>query len=194
MCGTGLLTAVNAMQARVANEVMLPPGYAIGWSGQFEYLEQAAAKLKTVIPLTLGVIFILLYFAFRSTSEALLLMATVPFVLIGGFWFVWLLGRAVSVATVVGFIALAGLAAEFGVVMLVYLRNALNDRLAAGQPLSKALILDAIRAGAGAEVMERTAAPMVGGMITAPLLSLFVIPAGWRMLQEWTLRASTRRH
>ncbi len=215
--GTDLLTAVRAMQARVAQEVKLPPGYAVGWSGQFEYLERAAAKLKTVVPLTLLVIFILLYFAFRSTSEALLLMLTVPFALVGGFWFIWFLGHAVSVATAVGFIALAGLAAEFGVVMLVYLRNSLNQRLDAGQPLTKELILEAIREGAvlrvrpkamtvavilagllpimfghgaGSEVMQRIAAPMVGGMITAPLLSLFVIPAAWRLLQERKLRAA----
>lgn len=215
--GTDLLTAVRAMQARVAKEVTLPPGYAVGWSGQFEYLERAAAKLKTVVPLTLLVIFILLYFAFRSTSEALLLMLTVPFALVGGFWFIWFLGHAVSVATAVGFIALSGLAAEFGVVMMVYLRNALNQRLDAGKPLTEELILEAIREGAvlrvrpkamtvavilagllpimfghgaGSEVMQRIAAPMVGGMITAPLLSLFVIPAAWRLLQERRLRSA----
>ncbi|MDB5763939.1 MAG: silA [Herminiimonas sp.] len=216
--GTDLLSAVKAMQAAVQKEVKLPPGYSIGWSGQFEYLERAAAKLKTVIPLTLAVIFILLYLAFRSASEALLLMLTVPFALIGGFWFVWLLGHAVSIATAVGFIALAGLAAEFGVVMLVYLRNSLNQRLGAGYPLTKELIADAIRegavlrvrpkamtvavilagllpimygTGAGSEVMQRIAAPMVGGMITAPLLSLFIIPAAWRLLQECRLRQAT---
>jgi Cu(I)/Ag(I) efflux system membrane protein CusA/SilA len=213
--GTDLRSAVQAMQAAVQKEVKLPPGYSIGWSGQFEYMERAAAKLQTVIPLTLAVIFLLLYLAFRSTSEALLLMLTVPFALIGGFWFVWFLGHAVSVATAVGFIALAGLAAEFGVVMLVYLRNALDQRLEAGRPLTKELIMDAIRegavlrvrpkamtvavilagllpimygGGAGSEVMQRIAAPMVGGMITAPLLSLFVIPAAWRLLQEHRLR------
>ncbi|WP_353154346.1 efflux RND transporter permease subunit [Herminiimonas fonticola] len=213
--GTDLHSAVKAMQAAVEKEVKLPPGYSIGWSGQFEYLERAVAKLQTVIPLTLAVILILLYLAFRSISEAFLLMLTVPFSLIGGFWFVWLLGHAVSVATAVGFIALAGLAAEFGVVMLVYLRNSLNQRLQSGLPLSKELIAEAIRegavlrvrpkamtvavilaglipimfgSGAGSEVMQRIAAPMVGGMITAPLLSLFVIPAAWRLLQERTLR------
>ncbi|MBF8179167.1 efflux RND transporter permease subunit [Herminiimonas contaminans] len=213
--GTDLHTAVKAMQAAVAKEVKLPPGYSIGWSGQFEYLERAVAKLQTVIPLTLAVILILLYLAFRSVSEALLLMLTVPFALIGGFWFVWLLGHAISVATAVGFIALAGLAAEFGVVMLVYLRNSLNQRLQSGLPLTKELIAEAIRegavlrvrpkamtvavilaglipimfgSGAGSEVMQRIAAPMVGGMITAPLLSLFVIPAAWRLLQERKLR------
>ncbi|CAL61719.2 Cation efflux system protein CusA [Herminiimonas arsenicoxydans] len=217
--GTDLHTAVKAMQAAVAKEVQLPPGYSIGWSGQFEYLERALAKLQTVIPLTLAVILILLYLAFRSVSEALLLMLTVPFALIGGFWFVWLLGHAVSVATAVGFIALAGLAAEFGVVMLVYLRNSLNQRLQSGLPLTKELIAEAIRegavlrvrpkamtvavilaglipimfgSGAGSEVMQRIAAPMVGGMITAPLLSLFVIPAAWRLLQERKLRLAVQ--
>ena len=213
--GTDLRAAVSALQAAVAKEVKLPPGYSIAWSGQFEYLERAAARLQTVIPLTLAVILILLYLAFRSVSEALLLMLTVPFALIGGFWFIWLLGHAVSVATAVGFIALAGLAAEFGVVMMVYLRNALNRRLDSGLALSEELIAEAIRegavmrvrpkamtvavilaglvpilygSGAGSEVMQRIAAPMVGGMITAPLLSLFVIPAAWRLLQERKLR------
>ena len=157
----------------------------------------------------------LLYLAFRSAAEAALLMLTVPFALVGGFWFIWFLGHAVSVATAVGFIALAGLAAEFGVVMQVYLRNSLQARLDAGQPLTRELILDAIREGAllrvrpkamtvavilagllpimfgdgaGSEVMQRIAAPMVGGMLTAPLLSLFVIPAAWRLLQEHKMR------
>jgi len=215
--GVDLSTAVKDMQTAVSQKVKLPAGYSIGWSGQFEYLQRAADKLETVIPLTLGVIFILLYLAFRSFSEAALLMLTVPFALIGGFWFVWLLGHAVSVATAVGFIALAGLAAEFGVVMLVYLRNALNERLDAGRVLSKELIEEAIRegavlrvrpkamtvavilaglipimigSGAGSEIMQRIAAPMVGGMVTAPLLSLFVIPAAWRLLQERKLKST----
>lgn len=214
--GVDLSTAVRAMQAQVQEKVKLPPGYAVGWSGQFEYMERAAARLKTVVPLTLLVIFLLLYLAFRSTAEAALLMLTVPFALVGGFWFIWALGHAVSVATAVGFIALAGLAAEFGVVMQVYLRNALQARLDTGQPLTRELILDAIREGAllrvrpkamtvavilagllpimfgdgaGSEVMQRIAAPMVGGMLTAPLLSLFVIPAAWRLLQERAIRS-----
>lgn len=209
--GVDLLTAVRAMQERVRERVSLPAGYAIGWSGQFEYLERASERLVTVVPLTLLVIFLLLYLAFRSMAEAILLMATVPFALVGGFWLVWLLGHAVSVATAVGFIALAGLAAEFGVVMQVYLRNALQSRLDAGRVLDSALVLEAIREGAllrvrpkamtvavivagllpimfgsaaGSEVMQRIAAPMVGGMVTAPLLSLFVIPAAWRLLHE----------
>jgi Cu(I)/Ag(I) efflux system membrane protein CusA/SilA len=213
--GTDLFSAVKAMQASVAREVNVPAGYSVAWSGQFESMERAAAKLQTVIPMTLVVIFFLLYLAFRSASEAILLMLTVPFALVGGFWFIWLLGHAVSVATAVGFIALAGLAAEFGVVMLVYLRNSLQQRLDAGRSLTTELILEAIREGAvqrvrpkamtvavilagliplmlghgaGHEAMSRLGAPMVGGMLTAPLLSLFVIPAAWRLLQEYKLR------
>ena len=208
---TDLRSAVNAMQQAVAREVRLPPGYAIAWSGQFEYLERAAAKLRTVIPVTLAVIFVLLFLTFGSAADALLLMSTVPFALVGGFWLIWLLGHAVSVATSVGFIALAGVAAEFGVVMLLYLKGALDRRLASGEPLTEALLLDAIREGAvlrvrpkamtvavvlaglvpimvghgaGSEVMQRIAAPMVGGMVTAPLLSMFVIPAAWFLLQR----------
>jgi Cu(I)/Ag(I) efflux system membrane protein CusA/SilA len=164
---------------------------------------------------------ILLYFAFRSIAEAALVRLTVPFALVGDFWFIWALGHAVSVATAVGFIALAGLAAEFGVVTLVYLRNALQERLDAGRPFSSELILEAIGngavhrvrpkamtvavilagllpimfgSGAGSEVMQRIAAPMVGGMITAPLLSLFAIPAAWRLSKNdgFALRSRPR--
>jgi Cu(I)/Ag(I) efflux system membrane protein CusA/SilA len=208
---TDLQSAVKAMQRAVAEKVVLPPGYAIAWSGQFEYLERAAAKLRTVIPVTLVVIFVLLFLTFNSAADALLLMSTVPFALVGGFWLIWVLGHAVSVATSVGFIALAGVAAEFGVVMLLYLKGALNRRLEDGEPFTEALLLDAIREGAvlrvrpkamtvavvlaglvpimighgaGSEVMQRIAAPMVGGMVTAPLLSMFVIPAAWFLLQR----------
>jgi Cu(I)/Ag(I) efflux system membrane protein CusA/SilA len=208
---TDLQSAVKAMQRAVAEKVALPPGYSIAWSGQFEYLERAAAKLRTVIPVTLVVIFVLLFLTFNSAADALLLMSTVPFALVGGFWLIWVLGHAVSVATSVGFIALAGVAAEFGVVMLLYLKGALNRRLEDGEPFTEALLLDAIREGAvlrvrpkamtvavvlaglipimighgaGSEVMQRIAAPMVGGMVTAPLLSMFVIPAAWYLLQR----------
>ncbi|TES60906.1 efflux RND transporter permease subunit, partial [Burkholderia cepacia] len=218
---TDLQSAVKAMQKAVAQQVKLPPGYSIAWSGQFEYLERAAAKLRTVIPVTLVVIFVLLFLTFNSAADALLLMSTVPFALVGGFWLIWVLGHAVSVATSVGFIALAGVAAEFGVVMLLYLKGALNRRLEAGEPLTEALLLDAIREGAvlrvrpkamtvavvlaglipimvghgaGSEVMQRIAAPMVGGMVTAPLLSMFVIPAAWFLLQRrWARRESQAR-
>ncbi|MBB4518592.1 efflux RND transporter permease subunit [Paraburkholderia fungorum] len=212
---TDLQSAVQAMQKAVVQQVRLPPGYSIAWSGQFEYLKRAAAKLRTVIPVTLVVIFVLLFLTFNSTADALLLMSTVPFALVGGFWLIWVLGHSVSVATSVGFIALAGVAAEFGVVMLLYLKGALNRRLEAGEPLTEALLFDAIREGAvlrvrpkamtvavvlaglipimvghgaGSEVMQRIAAPMVGGMVTAPLLSMFVIPSAWFLLQRRRVR------
>ncbi|HEV3427920.1 MAG TPA: efflux RND transporter permease subunit [Paraburkholderia sp.] len=206
-----LQSAVKAMQRAVAQKVALPPGYSIAWSGQFEYLERAAAKLRMVVPVTLVVIFVLLLLTFNSAADAALLMSTVPFALVGGFWLIWALGHAVSVATSVGFIALAGVAAEFGVVMLLYLKGALNRRLQAGAPLDETTLVEAIREGAvlrvrpkamtvavvlaglipimighgsGSEVMQRIAAPMVGGMVTAPLLSMFVIPAAWYLLQR----------
>jgi Cu(I)/Ag(I) efflux system membrane protein CusA/SilA len=204
--GRDLRSVVQDMQAVVASQVAIPAGYAVSWSGQFEYLERAIERLKVVVPATLAVIFVLLYLLFRSFRDAGLVMAAVPFSLIGGFWLVWALGHAMSVATAVGFIALAGVAAEFGVVMLVYLRNSLHRRLAAGEPDTEETLLAAIREGAvlrvrpkamtvavvmagllpimwgtgtGSEVMTRIAAPMVGGMVTAPLLSMLVIPAAW---------------
>lgn len=191
-------------QAAVRERVPLPPGYSIAWSGQYEYLRRAQQRLAEIVPLTLGIVFLLLYLAFRRAGEALLVMLSLPFALVGGFWLVYLLGYNLSVAVAVGFIALAGVAAEFGVVMLVYLDNALKHRIEAGEPLDldglKAAIVEGavlrvrpkamtvatifagllpimIGSGVGFEVMRRIAAPMVGGMITAPLLSLFVIPA-----------------
>ena len=214
---TDLQSAVTAMQRAVAAKVVLPPGYSIAWSGQFEYLERASAKLRTVIPVTLVIIFVLLFLTFSSAADALLLMSTVPFALVGGFWLIWILGHAVSVATAVGFIALAGVAAEFGVVMLLYLKRALEHRLQGGHAMTEALLIDAIREGAvlrvrpkamtvavvlaglipimlghgaGSEVMQRIAAPMVGGMVTAPLLSMFVIPAAWLLVKRRQLRRS----
>ena len=156
-------------------------------------------------------LFVLFYLLFRSFVDAALVMAAVPFALVGGFWLVWALGHAVSVATAVGFIALAGLAAEFGVVMLVYLQGAHARRLAAGEPDTEETLLAAIREGAvlrvrpkamtvavvlagllplmwatgtGSEVMTRIAAPMVGGMVTAPLLSMLVMPAAWYLVHR----------
>jgi Cu(I)/Ag(I) efflux system membrane protein CusA/SilA len=209
--GRDLRAVVSDMQAAVARDVALPAGYAISWSGQFEYLERATERLKVVVPLTLAVIFVLLYLLFRSFADAALVMAAVPFALVGGFWLVWALGHSISVASAVGFIALAGIAAEFGVVMLVYLKSALARRLAAGEPADDETLLAAIREGAvlrvrpkamtvavvfagllpilvgtgtGSEVMSRIAAPMVGGMVTAPLLSMLVVPAAWLLLHR----------
>jgi Cu(I)/Ag(I) efflux system membrane protein CusA/SilA len=218
--GRDLRSVVDDMQAAVAKQVALPAGYAVSWSGQFEYLERATERLKVVVPATLALIFVLLYLLFRAPGDAVLVMAAVPFSLAGGFWLVWALGHAISVATAVGFIALAGLAAEFGVVMLVYLKNAHAARLAAGAVDDEVTLLDAIREGAvlrvrpkamtvavvmagllpvlvgtgtGSEVMTRIAAPMVGGMVTAPLLSLFVIPAAWLLAQRVRLRRHLER-
>ncbi|MGH8242821.1 MAG: efflux RND transporter permease subunit, partial [Steroidobacteraceae bacterium] len=211
--GRDLQSAVEEMRERVARDVDLPAGYSISWSGQFEYLERAQAQLRIVVPVTLLVIFVLLYLTFRRVDESLLLLATLPFAVIGGFWLIYLLGHAVSIATAVGFIALAGVAAEFGVVMLLYLKQAWESRLAVGQAPTTELLDEAIREGAvlrvrpkamtvsviiagllpimwshgtGSEVMQRIAAPMVGGMITAPLLSLFVIPVAYRLLRRRT--------
>jgi Cu(I)/Ag(I) efflux system membrane protein CusA/SilA len=208
--GRDLKSAVHDMQREVATAVKLPPGYAISWSGQFEFLERATAKLKLVVPATLLIIFVLLYLTFGRFDEALLIMATLPFALAGGVWLLWLLSHNVSVASGVGFIALAGVSAEFGVIMLLYLKHAWNARVDEGKS-SEADLIDAIRegavlrvrpktmtvaviiaglipvmygAGAGSEVMQRIAAPMVGGMVTAPLLSMFVIPAAYLLLHR----------
>jgi len=205
-----LSSAVREMQQVVAREVRLPPGYSVSWSGQFEYLERATAKLKIVVPATLVIIFVLLYLTFKRFDEALLIMATLPFALAGGVWLLWMLGHNLSVASGVGFIALAGVAAEFGVIMLLYLKHAWEDSLAAGRD-GETDLLEAIRAGAvlrvrpkamtvaviiaglvpimvgsgtGSEVMRRIAAPMVGGMVTAPLLSMFVVPAAYWLLRS----------
>lgn len=209
--GRDLRSVVTDMQAAVGRAVKMPAGYAVSWSGQFEYLERATERLKLVVPATLAVIFVLLYLLFRSFGDAALVMAAVPFSLVGGFWLVWAMGHSISVATAVGFIALAGVAAEFGVVMLVYLKNALARRLEAGEPMNDQTLRAAIREGAvlrvrpkamtvavvmagllpillgsgtGSEVMTRIAAPMVGGMVTAPLLSMLVVPAAWYLLRR----------
>jgi Cu(I)/Ag(I) efflux system membrane protein CusA/SilA len=206
--GRDLRGAVLEMQQKVGEAVTLPPGYSVSWSGQFEFLERASAKLKLVVPFTLLIIFVLLYLTFRSLYEAALIMATLPFALVGGVWLLWLLGHNFSVASAVGFIALAGVAAEFGVIMLLYLKQAWQARIEQGKTTDEDL-LDAIRegavlrvrpkamtvavivagllplfwgSGAGSEVMQRIAAPMVGGMISAPLLSMLVVPAVYRLM------------
>jgi copper/silver efflux system protein len=208
--GRDLRGTVLDMQRAVAQAVALPPGYSVSWSGQFEYLERAAAQLRLVVPFTLLIIFVLLYLTFQRLDEALLIMATLPFALVGGVWLLWALGHQLSVASAVGFIALAGVAAEFGVIMLVYLKQAWQARLATGRSDPEAL-LEAIREGAvlrvrpkamtvativagllpilwsqgtGSEVMQRIAAPMVGGMLSAPLLSLFVVPVVYRLMRR----------
>lgn len=199
--GRDLKSAVDEMQSEVGKRVRLPEGISLTWSGQYEYLERATAKLKIVLPFTLMIIFILLYVTFSRVKDALLIMGTLPFSLIGGVWLLWLLGYNLSVAAAVGFIALASVAAEFGVIMVLYLNQAiakrrpelndraLNEAIHEGAVLRvrpKVMTVATIMAGllpimwgggTGSEVMQRIAAPMIGGMITAPLLSMLVIPA-----------------
>jgi len=216
--GRDLKGAVGDMQRAVADKVRLPPGYSVSWSGQFEYLERATARLKVVVPFTLLIVFVLLYVTFGALDEALLLMAALPFALVGGVWLLWLLGFDLSVAAAVGFIALAGVAAEFGVIMLLYLKNAWSARVRDGRT-SEADLVEAIREGAvlrvrpkamtvavilgglvpimvgsgtGSEVMQRIAAPMVGGMISAPLLSMFVVPAAYFLMRRPRERRARR--
>ncbi len=195
---------VRDAQRVVAAQLTLPPGYRLTWSGQFEFMERVREKLKLVVPVTLGIIFLLLYFNFRGVEETLLVMLALPFALVGGIWSIWGLGYNTSVAVWVGFIALAGVAAETGVVMLIYLDEAFHRRRRAGALRSPVDVAEAVAegavqrlrpvmmtvtaiiaglapilwgAGTGADVMKRIAAPMVGGMVTATVLTLVVIPA-----------------
>jgi Cu(I)/Ag(I) efflux system membrane protein CusA/SilA len=213
--GRDLGSWISEAKQVVREQVELPAGYSLTWSGQYEYMERARERLNQVVPVTLAIIFLLLYLTFRSAGEALLVMLSLPFALVGGFWLIYLLGYNLSVAVAVGFIALAGVAAEFGVVMLVYLDNALKHwreegRLNTLDDLKgaieegavlrirpKAMTVATIFAGllpimlfggVGSEVMRRIAAPMVGGMITAPLLSLFVIPAIYLLWRQRGVR------
>ncbi|MDD3764319.1 MAG: efflux RND transporter permease subunit [Nevskiales bacterium] len=207
--GRDLGAYVADAQRAVRSRIELPTGYSISWSGQFEYLERAAARLEIAIPLTLAIIFVLLYLTFGHVGEAALIMASLPFALVGGYWLIYLLGHHLSIASAVGFIALAGVAAEFGVVMLIYLKHALAAREADGTLRTEADLRTAIiegavlrvrpkamtvavivagllplfwGAGTGSEVMQRIAAPMVGGMLTAPALSMIVLPAAYLLL------------
>jgi Cu(I)/Ag(I) efflux system membrane protein CusA/SilA len=214
--GRDLSSVVHDLRHVVAQEVKLLPGVSVAYSGQFEYLQRATERLKLVVPATLAIIFLLLYATFRRWDEAALIMSTLPFALTGGVWTLYLLGFEQSVATSVGLIALAGVAAEFGVVMLIYLKQALAARGPDASPADlaaavregalqrvrpKAMTVAVILAGlapilighgAGSEVMSRIAAPMIGGMLTAPLLSMFVIPAGYLLLRRrWPDRALT---
>jgi Cu(I)/Ag(I) efflux system membrane protein CusA/SilA len=213
--GRDLGSYVAEAQQLVREQVKLAPGYSIAWSGQFEYLERAQKRLQVVVPFTLGIILVLLYLAFRKMTEPLLIMATLPFALVGGFWLIYLLGHNLSIASGVGFIALAGVAAEIGVVMLVYIDQAVELRESEGRLNNRQDLMQAIVEGAalrvrpiamtvaviiagllpimfgtgtGSEVMQRIAAPMVGGMISVPLLSMFVIPAAYFLVKQRALR------
>ncbi len=194
---------VETARQAVSSQLRLPTGYTLRWSGQYEFMQRVGERLRTVVPVTLGIIFLLLFLNFRGVTESLIVMLSVPFALVGGVWYLWLAGYNTSVAVWVGFIALAGVAAETGVVMLIYLDEAFHRRRAAGA-MSAADVAAAVREGAvdrlrpkvmtvvaitaglapilwshgtGADVMKRIAAPMVGGMITSTILTLVVIPA-----------------
>jgi Cu(I)/Ag(I) efflux system membrane protein CusA/SilA len=205
-------------QKAVAERVKFPPGYYVTWSGQFEYMERAKARLLIVVPVTILIIFLLLYLNFRRVTETLIVMLSVPFALVGGLWLMWWLAFNLSVAVAVGFIALAGVAAETGVVMLIYLDNAFielkAERARQGQPFTGDDLYQAIMVGAvervrpkmmtvvaitagllpimwshgtGAEVMQRIAVPMIGGMVSSTLLTLIVIPSIYATVKEFSI-------
>ena len=189
----------------------------MGWSGQFEYLERAKQRLATVVPLTLALIFLLLYLNFRRLTETLIVMLSLPFALVGGIWLMWFMGFNMSVAVAVGFIALAGVAAETGVIMLIYFDQALNEARdrAGGRDLTRDELYAAIMVGAvdrvrpkmmtvvaimaglmpilwahgtGSEIMQRIAVPMIGGMVSSTLLTLIVIPAVYAIIKGWSFK------
>ena len=213
--GRDIGSYVAEAQKMVDDMVKLKPGYSIVWSGQYEYMQRAKETMKLVIPATLAIIFLLLYFNFQSVGETLIVMLSLPFALVGGIWFIWALGYNWSVAVAIGFIALAGVAAETGVVMLIYLDQAWKAQLArTGRPTAgdlykavmegavervrpKMMTVTAIMAGllpilwgngTGASVMKRIAAPMVGGMISSTVLTLVVIPAVYSLWKEREVR------
>jgi len=218
IAGRDLGGYVAAAQQAVANEVKLPPGTYVSWSGQFEFLQRAEARLKIVVPVTLLAVFLLLYLYFRALTETLIVMLSLPFALVGGIWLMWWLGFNMSVAVAVGFIALAGVAAETGVIMLIYLEQAMAElkakREAERRPFTRvdlyqAIMLGAVdrvrpkmmtviaitaglvpilwSTGAGSEVMQRIAVPMIGGMVSSTVLTLAVIPAVYSLIKGWRL-------
>lgn len=205
---------VQEARALLDAELTLPAGYTLVWSGQFEALERAKERLTYVVPIVIGIIFLLLYLQFRTMVEASLIMLSLPFSLVGGVWIMWALGYNMSVATAIGFIALAGVAAETGVIMLIYLDQAYTGRMRANTLRTRAdvdaaveygavervrpkmMTVTAIIAGllpilwshgAGADVMKRIAAPMVGGMVSSTVLTLLVIPAVYSLWREWEI-------
>jgi len=216
VAGRDIASYVAEARKMVEGMVELPPDYTITWSGQYECMQRAAARLRLVVPVTLALIFLLLYLNFRSAGSSLLVMLSLPFALVGGIWFIYLLHYNWSVAVAVGFLALAGVAAETGVIMLIYL-----DQAWAARPgptiadLTAAIIEGAVERvrpkmmtvraiiagllpilwgnGAGASVMKRIAAPMVGGMLSSTLLTLLVIPAAYSLWKEWELRRAGER-
>ncbi len=213
--GVDVGSYVEHARAVVADELDLPAGYSLVWSGQYEFMQRVKERLRVVVPVTLGIIFLLLYLNFRGVAESLIVMLALPFSLVGGIWFLWLLGYNTSVAVWVGFIALAGVAAETGVVMLIYLDEAFHRQSLEGRIRTPADVAAAVHEGAlerlrpvvmtvtaiiaglmpilwssgtGADVMKRIASPMVGGMITATVLTLLVIPAIYLLWRQWQVR------
>ena len=197
--GRDIGSYVAAARQALKEQLTLPAGYTLHWVGQYQYLQRAEQRLAYIVPLTLFIIFILLYLSFRTLSEAMMVMLAVPLALVGSVWLLWALGFHLSVAVAVGFIALAGVAAEFGVVMLVYLREAINRRRPANEAQLRAAVIEGavlrvrpkamtaaviiaglmpimLGSGTGSEIMRRIAAPMVGGMVTAPMVSMLLLP------------------
>ncbi|NJD31361.1 MAG: efflux RND transporter permease subunit [Gammaproteobacteria bacterium] len=210
---------VHEARQKIAADLKLPPGYSLGWSGQYEYLERAVERLKVVMPLTLGIIVLLLYLNFRNARDVLLILGALPFALVGGVWLLYLLGYELSIAAAVGFIALAGVAAETGVVMVMYLDHAWAERQRRAEAEGRAPTREELTAsivegallrlrpklmtvitiivgllpimwgtGTGSEVMRRIAAPMVGGMVSATVLTLVIIPSLYLIVNGWRLR------
>ncbi|MDH3975070.1 MAG: efflux RND transporter permease subunit [Deltaproteobacteria bacterium] len=212
---TDVGTYVKEAMAIVNEKIELPPGYTITWSGQYEYMERAIKKLQLVVPVTVVIIFLLLYLNFRNFSESMIIMLSIPFALVGSIWFIYLLGYNLSVAVGVGFIALAGVAAETGVIMLIYLDQAYKEAIEKGRMNDFSQLTEAVTKGAvdrvrpklmtvistmaglipilwgtgtGSEVMKRIAAPMVGGMVSSTILTLLVIPAIYIIWKGWEMK------
>ena len=214
--GVDIATYVKNARKAVEASVKMPPGYNLVWSGQFEYMERANKRLSVVVPVTLLIIFLLLYLNFKNVAESLIVMLSLPFAVIGGVWFIYILGYDMSIAVGVGFIALGGVAAETGVVMLIYLDEALSSKIAEKghamtlKDLYDAIIFGAVERvrpkmmtvtaisagllpifwghGAGADTMRRIAAPMIGGMVSSAILTLIVIPAIYAFWKGLTMK------
>ncbi|HEX7052251.1 MAG TPA: efflux RND transporter permease subunit, partial [Longimicrobiales bacterium] len=218
--GRDIGSYVEEARDRLRQNLDLPPGYRLEWSGQYEAMERANRTLRVVVPITVAIILLLLYMNFRSVTESLIVMASLPFALVGSVWLLWALDYNLSVAVWVGLIALAGVAAEIGVVMLVYLDQAYERHRAEGRVRNRHELLGAVREGAGervrpvlmtatavtagllpilwgggtgATVMKRIAAPMVGGMVSATLLTLLVVPALYALWREAQLQREWER-
>jgi len=217
--GVDVGTWVARAKETLQRELDLPPGYSLTWSGQYEYMERAAERLRIAVPITIGVIFLLLYLNFRRLSDSLIVMLSLPFALVGGIWLLWWLDYDLSVAVGVGFIALAGVAAELGVILLVFLEEAVSRFQREDRLRDRGDLLEAVREGAGlrvrpilmtvtstimallpimwstgtgAQTMKRIAAPMVGGLVSATVLTLVVIPVVFALVRGWRLPVAKR--